>query len=66
MNNERIVYVRRGQGWERIGFMDLAIGEAFILCEPDGVPVGHYVAITQPYFNADNIGTIQNVEVNVQ
>jgi len=66
MNDERIVYVRRVDGWQKIDFKDIAIGEDFILCESDGTPVGHYVAISTPYFNEDGIGTIRNVEVIAQ
>ncbi len=65
MNTERIVYAKRGtkNEWTRISFQEIAINEDFILCEPDGIPVGHYHAMSAPYLNKAGIGTIQNIEV---
>jgi len=59
----RKVYVQRGNGWQQIDFMNIAIGEVFILCESDGTPVGHYVAISTPYLNVNNIETVKRVEI---
>lgn len=66
MTNTRLVYAKRGpeNKWTLITFDDIAINEDFILCEPDGVPVGHYLATSQPYVNVNGIDEIRNIEVS--
>lgn len=64
MKNDRIVYVWRGERiWERISFYELTVGDAYILCESDGTPVGHFIAVSEPYTNKDRVGEIENVEM---
>lgn len=64
MNTRRKVYVRRGDPmkWKEIDFAALEINEPFILCEPDGTPVGHYVAASAVY-QTDGVDTVVTNEV---
>lgn len=62
MSSERAVYVKRGDKYQRIPFDALAINEPFILCEPDGTPVGHYVAASS-VFKLDGVSAVQTLEV---
>lgn len=61
-NDQRIVYVKRSEKYERINFDKLAINESFILCESDGTPVGHYCAASVPY-RQHGIYTIETIEI---
>jgi hypothetical protein len=60
-SDRRFAYVKRSSKYEKIDFSQIAVNESFILCEPDGTPVGHYVAASWPY-EQRGIETIQVVE----
>lgn len=62
MKEQRKVYVMRSNNWQQIDFLDIQINESFILCESDGTPVGHYVAICRPR-SYNGIGEVETLEV---
>lgn len=74
--NTRNVYVKRsvfyqdGKScgaevkWIQVPFMDINIHEEFILCEKDGTPVCHAIAISDAR-EENGIGVIDQIEIGI-
>jgi hypothetical protein len=55
----RNVIKHNESGDSTVDMMDLKIGDKFTITEPDGTYVGAYIADDSPYYNDDEIATIE-------